>query len=561
MTMMNSATIAIMSPAPGAKTQHKRQPADQAPLRVLVAIVNYQCSDWTIEALKSLALARQQEPQFYVSVVDNDSQDGSIFAISDAINKSDWGSWISLTAAPRNGGFAYGCNLAAATAIRAGQRPDYIFLLNPDTKVAPDAISELMRFMDNNPQVGISGSRILNTDGSLRPSAWRFHSLGGELDRAARTGVISRLLSRSTLQMETSEQPHPVGWVTGAALMVRREVIEEVGWMDEGYFLYYEETDWCLRALRAGWSTWTVPASRVTHCVGQSTKATGEQAAQQRVPRYMLESRRRFFQKNHGLGYRCLADIAWLSGSFIYRMRCLLQRKTWDVPPHLIRDFLAVALRPTKVTGEKSDYPRYFATGKTRHQPPPLAAGSHNNNPPELSFSALVWEDYCTYDRNPFEPGFWVMANHRFGNWRMGIHYRLMRAPLTALYRTWNLLFNWLWGIKLDYTVQVGRRVRIWHHGGMVLGARAIGNDVQIRQNTTFGVANRQQPTGKPVIGDGVDIGTGAVIVGDIQIGAHSVIGANSLINRSVPPYSVVVGVPGTIIRQRLVASAKENPS
>lgn len=527
-----------------------------APARVVVAIVNYRTADWTIKALAALAEARQENACFHISVVDNDSQDGSFAELTQAIAAADWERWVTLTAAPRNGGFAYGCNLASIAAIRAGFRPDYIFLHNPDAQVEAGAISELVSFMDSHPQVGIAGSRILNADGTLRPSAWRFHSIAGELDRTARTGFISRLLSHSTLQMADDDQSHPADWVTGAALMVRREVIEEIGWMDEGYFLYYEETDWCLRALRAGWSCWNVPASRVMHCVGQSTQATGDSSRARRVPRYMFESRRRFFAKNHGALYARLADLAWLFGSLLFRLRCLLQFKPVDEPPQVIRDFLSVALRAADLAPREPDFPRNFAADTQPKQIPPLPDGSRNGNPAELSLPALLWEDFCCYDRNLFEPGFWVVANHRFGNWRMGFRSRLVRAPLTLLYRSSNLLLNWAWGIKLDYIVRLGRRVRIWHHGGMVLGARAIGNDVQIRQNTTFGVADRRIPAGKPVIGDGVDIGTGAVLVGDIQVGDHSVIGANSLVNRSVPAYSVVVGVPGKVVKKRQVSSA-----
>jgi serine O-acetyltransferase len=105
-------------------------------------------------------------------------------------------------------------------------------------------------------------------------------------------------------------------------------------------------------------------------------------------------------------------------------------------------------------------------------------------------------------------------------------------------------LVNWLWGIDLSYTVRLGRRVRIWHHGGMVLGARAIGDDVHIRHNTTFGVLNRRELQGKPIIGNRVDIGVGACILGAVTVGDDSVIGPNSVVLRDLPPGSVVMGIP-----------------
>ena len=151
-----------------------------------------------------------------------------------------------------------------------------------------------------------------------------------------------------------------------------------------------------------------------------------------------------------------------------------------------------------------------------RPEPPPLSRGDFNSNPPGMGLWALLCEDLRTHDSNAFEQGFWAIAVHRFGNWRMGIRPKLLRAPLTLLYR---LLFKWVeWtcGITLPYTVRLGRRVRIWHHGGMVLHARSIGDDVHIRHNTTLGVARTGENLRIPIIRDGVDIGCGACILGDV---------------------------------------------
>jgi serine O-acetyltransferase len=153
-------------------------------------------------------------------------------------------------------------------------------------------------------------------------------------------------------------------------------------------------------------------------------------------------------------------------------------------------------------------------------------------------------EDYRTHDRRLFEPGFLAIAVHRMGNARMAVRLKLLRAPLTIAYHTFFNFVNVVLGIDLPYTARLGRRVRIWHHGGMVLGARAIGDDVHIRHNTTFGVLNRHEPSGKPIIGDRVDIGAGACIVGPVTVGDDCVIGPNSVVLRHLPAGSVVMGVP-----------------
>jgi serine O-acetyltransferase len=110
-----------------------------------------------------------------------------------------------------------------------------------------------------------------------------------------------------------------------------------------------------------------------------------------------------------------------------------------------------------------------------------------------------------------------------------------------------NKWVEWTCGITLPYTVKLGRRVRIWHHGGMVLHAKSIGDDVHVRQNTTFGIARRDRLYELPTIEDRVDIGCGAVILGNITIGHDSVIGANAVVLKDVPPGALAVGVPAQI--------------
>lgn len=179
---------------------------------------------------------------------------------------------------------------------------------------------------------------------------------------------------------------------------------------------------------------------------------------------------------------------------------------------------------------------------------PPLPDGSKNMNPADISFFALVAEDFRTNDSNIFHQGFLMLLIHRLGNLRMDIPWRPLRIIPTLIYRFFNKLAQILFGMKLDYTVKVGRRVKLEHFGGMILGAREIGNDVWIRQNTTLGIRSVEDPRAKPMIGSFVDIGAGAVIVGNITIGDNSIVGANTVIFSNVPPNSVVSGVPGKVI-------------
>jgi serine O-acetyltransferase len=182
---------------------------------------------------------------------------------------------------------------------------------------------------------------------------------------------------------------------------------------------------------------------------------------------------------------------------------------------------------------------------------PPLYRGDQDMNPAGIGFWSLVAEDLQTHDGDVLSQGFWTLFWHRFGNWQMSVRSKLLRAPLTLLHRLMFKSCEWFCGIKLSYNVPVGRRVRIDHFGGMILGARKIGNDVTLRQNTTLGIASKSDLNAKPVLEDHVDVGAGAVLLGDIVIGRGAIIGANAVVTRSVLPYSVMGGVPARLIRMR----------
>jgi len=174
--------------------------------------------------------------------------------------------------------------------------------------------------------------------------------------------------------------------------------------------------------------------------------------------------------------------------------------------------------------------------------------GTRNQNPPGLSLLALLREDLRTHE-SPFAPGFVALALHRFGNCRMGLP-RVLRWPFSLLYRVLYGLSQWTTGIELPYIVKVGRRVRFWHSGHCVIGALSVGDDVQFRHNVTLGLAHHGAPLSTlPVIEDRVLVGVGACVLGPVRVGHDSVLGANTVVTRDVPPSSLVGGIPGRVLR------------
>jgi N-acetylglucosaminyl-diphospho-decaprenol L-rhamnosyltransferase len=308
---------------------------------VLVVIVNYRTPQLTINCLHSLVSEVRALSGTQVVVVDNHSGDRSSEQIESAIAREGWSDWATVLSVKHNGGFAFGNNLVLRSGLNSGNPPPYFLLLNPDTVVRERSLQVLVDFMEHNAQVGIAGSRLEDPDGTPQCSAFRFHTLFSELDSALRLGIISKLLDKWVIAPPVASTPHQTDWVAGASMIIRREVLETSGLMDEAYFLYYEEVDFCLQAHKSGWSCWYVPESRVVHLVGQSSGVTNKKIIPQRLPQYWFDSRRRYFLKNHGWCYTALTDLVWLMGFTLWRCRRVFQGKPDRDPPYLWRDFFS----------------------------------------------------------------------------------------------------------------------------------------------------------------------------------------------------------------------------
>ena len=520
---------------------------------VLVVIVNYRTSQLTVDCLQSLQDEVERFPSIKVAVVDNLSGDHSVEQIQAAIADKNWQSWVSLVPADKNGGYSYGNNVAIRPALASENPPNYILLLNPDTVIRPNAIASLVQFMEAHPQAGIAGSRLEDPDGTPQQSAFRFPTIWSEFDGGLQLGLVTKLLEKWVVAPPVSKVNCRTEWVAGASMIIRREVFKKVGLMDEDYFLYFEEVDFCLQSDRQGWEGWYVPESRVVHLVGQSSGVTTPTSQPKRLPKYWFESRQRYFVKNHGWWYGFIADTVWLIGYLLWLVRSQIQQKPYNDAPQRLQDFWANSLWMQAYFQLKQ------AFQKKLKQNSAIASSKTDSFPQkaELTLWQQIQEDWIVHDRDWTRPGFRAVAVQRFGVWRMTVEPKLLRAPLTVIYRFLYRFVRNVYGIELPYTVKLGRRVIFEHQHGIVIhGGCVIGDDCIIRQGVTLGNRSLDRPFDAPQLGNRVNIGAGAKILGKVQLGDDVNIGANAVVLGDVEAGKTAVGIPAKVINSSVPKNA-----
>jgi len=255
-----------------------------------IVIVNYNTRKLLRSCLASIYAGANGLP-FDVCVVDNNSRDNSVGMVRSEFPK------VKVTENKSNVGFS-----KANNAVIAQTDADYILLLNPDTLVLGDAIDRVVRYLEGHPEVGICGCKVLNTDRTLQLACRRsiptpkvaFFRLTG----LSKLFPNSKTIARYNLTYEDPETTHEVDAVSGAFLMIRRQAIEDIGLLDERFFMYGEELDWCLRAKRAGWAVMYYPEAEIIHYKGESTKYNSRKAALE-FYRAMYLFHKKHFAKNY----------------------------------------------------------------------------------------------------------------------------------------------------------------------------------------------------------------------------------------------------------------------
>jgi len=333
---------------------------------VAVIIVNYRTPELTIDCLASIAAERQAVPGLHVMIVDGGSDDGSAETIARAIEARGHGDWASLLALDVNGGFGFANNQGIFALRDRGMLPPFVCLINPDARVRPGALRAMLDLLAREPRAGAAGARLELDDGRNQGSAFVFPSLAGEFCRGARTDLLRRLLRQPHVAIE-SDTARRVPWVTGAAVTFRRAALEQAGLFDDGFFLYYEETELMARLTRLGWEIWHEPAARVVHLGGKATNLRDVETGRMlpgRLPRYWYDSRRRYFVRVGGRLHAIAAGLSYLAGRLIWQARCVVQRRVDNDPRRSTRDFIAFSLwprpedvRPAQAPGLRSEPP------------------------------------------------------------------------------------------------------------------------------------------------------------------------------------------------------------
>ena len=297
----------------------------KASAKLAVIVVNYRTPHLAIACLA--AAYPQLDDDSAVVVIDNNSGDGSIAVIRGWITANDKAGRVHLIECPENAGFAAGNNLGIRN-IKA----QFYLLLNSDTVVRPGAIKELIVTAENRLGVGLVSPRLEWPDGTPQQSCFRDHTPISELIAAARTGPITRALKHYDVPMPVSADLLRPEWTSFACVLLRREMLQQIGLLDEAFFMYYEDAELCHRATCAGWEIVHNPAARVVHLRGGSSPVKRLANDHKRLPRYFYESRSRYFTKIYGSAGLFAANLLWTIGRAIAKTREIIVGRPPQVP-------------------------------------------------------------------------------------------------------------------------------------------------------------------------------------------------------------------------------------
>lgn len=325
------------------ETMTEPAPADgTAVVDVLITLINYKTAEMTIDCARSV-LEHAGDVDYRLVIIDNASNDGSVEALEAWIDSLPDGHRIELVCSTVNTGFAGGHNLGIATDWTAR----HYMPLNSDAVIRPGMIERLLAALEADPGLGLVGPALLNNDGAVEVSAFRFHSPWSEFERAACTGPITRWLDRRRVALPLPPPAGEIDWVSFACVLIRGEVVRDLEALNAGYFLYFDDSDFCVRARRRGWRAGYVPEAVAVHFRGGSAPVKTLDRAKRRLPKYWYASRARMFYTYGGRGHLVAANLAWHLGRAVAQLRWLTGRRPNPMPARQWLDIWTNVLDPT----------------------------------------------------------------------------------------------------------------------------------------------------------------------------------------------------------------------
>lgn len=289
-------------------------------VQLSIVIVNYRTPAFVIDCLGTL-LPELSDLAAKVVVVDNDSGDDSSEIIRIWLAAHDPDNRVLLMRCETNSGFSGGNNFG----IRA-LKANFYLLLNSDTLVRPGSVKSLLETAEKFPEAGLVSPRLEWPDGRGQESCFRFHTPYSELMNSAQTGYIDRFLKKYIVAMPVQGQIARPQWTSFACVLIRGEVFERIGVLDDGYFMYFEDVEFCHRARKAGWDIVHSPEARVVHLRGGSSPVKERTRQKKRLPKYFHESRARLFYQLYGWPGLTAANLMWWLGRLVSKTRQIMGR-------------------------------------------------------------------------------------------------------------------------------------------------------------------------------------------------------------------------------------------
>lgn len=317
-------------------------------MSLLIIIVNYRTPQLTVDCLRSLAGRIGEVPGTRVLVLDNASGDSSVEQIRGAIADPHWETWATLLPLDRNWGFAGGNNRGLETLKDIHRDVKYVLLLNSDTIVRPGALRHCFNVMEAEPSIGVMSCLLLNSDGSMQNVARKFPtpprmaacSLGLPWLMPRRFGwadLDDPIWDRLTVQRD-------VEWLGGAFMFIRRELIDRIGGLDEDFFFYGEDIEFCHRVWKAGYRCRYDPGASITHIGGSSSDPTRVPSKQRNV--YVWQARYLLQKKCYGRFAAAMLRLIDITGFALRYIKLRIKGKRHKAEYDSFRKMLAMLLRP-----------------------------------------------------------------------------------------------------------------------------------------------------------------------------------------------------------------------